>query len=161
MDDTRLRGLRVILGADHRGFPLKEALKAYLQKAGVTVTDVGTYGVTPSVDYPDVAHKVAQAVREGKADFGVLVCHTGQGSCISANKVPGIRAALVWDEEIAELARAHNDAQVICFPGSFISIEKAWRCLHIFLTTPFEEQRHTQRIAKIETVPSDSSPPMK
>ena len=152
--DTRLRGLKVVLGADHRGYPLKEALRVRLQQAGTEVVDVGTFEPDHPSDYPDFARKVAHAVVEGKADFGVVICHTGQGSCMTANKVPGVRAALVWDAEIARLARAHNDANVICFPGSFIPVETAWTCLAVFLTTPFEGGRHERRVRKIEAEPA-------
>ncbi len=158
MDDTRLRGLRVALGADHRGYPLKEALGVRLQDTGVEVMDLGTHGVTPSVDYTDIARRVALAVRDGTADFGVMICHTGQGSCMTANKVRGVRAALVWAEEIARLARAHNDARVICFPGSFLSVEVAWRSLVVFLSTPFEGGRHARRVAKMEEETTDPCP---
>jgi len=156
--DARVSGLKVILGADHRGYPLKEALRVRLQRAGAEVVDAGTFAPDPPSDYPDFARKVAQAVVEGKADFGVVICHTGQGSCMTANKVPGVRAALVWDAEIARLARAHNDANVICFPGSFISVETAWTCLLIFLTTPFKGGRHERRVRKIEAEPTAERP---
>lgn len=150
--DTRIRELKVAIGADHRGFPLKEALRVRLQQAGAEVVDVGTYEPERSSDYPDFAQKVARAVASQRAHFGIMICHTGQGSCIAANKVPGVRAALVWDREIAYFARAHNDANVICFPGSFIPIETAWEALVVFLTTPFEGGRHTRRVQKIEAM---------
>lgn len=157
--DPRLRGLKVVMGADHRGFPMKEALRVRLQELGVEVVDMGTYEADRSVDYPDFAQKVARAVASGSVDFGVMICHTGQGSSIAANKVPGVRAALVWDREIARLARAHNNANVICFPGSFLPIETAWACLEIFLTTPFDGGRHTRRVEKIQTLEQETCAP--
>ncbi len=156
--DARVRGLTVILGADHRGYPLKEALRVRLQQAGADVVDVGTFAPDPPSDYPDFARKVARAVASGEADFGVVICHTGQGSCMTANRVPGVRAALVWDPEIARLARAHNNANVICFPGSFIAVETAWACLVTFLTTSFEGGRHERRVRKIEAEPAPEMP---
>ncbi len=142
--------MKVALGADHRGYPLKEALKARLRQRGIQVVDVGTHEAETSVDYPDFAHAVAEQVRSGEAAFGVLICHTGIGMSMAANKVPGIRAALVWDPEQAVLSRAHNDANVICFPGSFVPVERAWEALLQFLETSFEGGRHARRVQKLE-----------
>ncbi len=142
--------MKIALGADHRGFPLKEALKARLRQQGYTVVDVGTHSAETSVDYPDFARKVAERVRTGEATYGVLICHTGIGMSMAANKIPGIRAALVWDAEQARLSRAHNDANVLCFPGSFVPVERAWEALQRFLETPFEGGRHARRVHKLE-----------
>ena len=111
--------MKVAVGSDHAGFELKQKVKEYLAETGIEVEDVGTVS-TESVDYPDFAEKVALEVREGRADRGILMCGTGVGVCIAANKLHGIRAALVSDPEIARLSREHNDANVLCLPGRFI-----------------------------------------
>lgn len=139
---------KIAIGADHAGFPYKQPLKEYLESQGYEVSDFGTY-TTDSVDYPDFAHPVATAVESQDAERGVLLCGSGQGVCITANKHQGIRAALVWDEPLASLARQHNDANVICLPVRFISLEKAVACVDTFLNTEFEGGRHQNRVSKI------------
>lgn len=141
--------MKLAIGSDHAGFALKKKLSVYLAEKGYPVTDWGTYGEA-SVDYPDYAHQVAQQVAEGQADFGILCCGSGQGVCMTANKHAGVRAALVWEKEVAALSRQHNDANVICFPARFISDENATQALQAFLDTTFEAGRHQQRVAKIE-----------
>ena len=140
--------LKIAIGADHAGFPLKQPLAEWLQQQGHAVQDFGTHS-PDSVDFPDFAHPVASAVEAGTFDFGVLLCGSGQGVAITANKHQGIRAALVWDVPLAPLARQHNNANIICLPARFISVEKAIECLDLFLKTDFEGGRHAARVDKI------------
>ncbi|MRS12194.1 MAG: ribose 5-phosphate isomerase B [Actinobacteria bacterium] len=140
--------MRIFLGADHAGFELKEHVRRWLMASGYEVTDVGTDGEA-SVDYPDFARLVAEAVGRRDADFGVLVCGTGLGMAIAANKVPGVRAVPVSDPEIARMSRLHNDANVIALPGRHIAPETAEAVLQAFLTTDFEGGRHQRRLDKI------------
>jgi ribose 5-phosphate isomerase B len=138
----------VFIGSDHAGFEYKEAIKKMLAEAGYRIEDVGTHS-SESVDYPDYAHPVAQAVEEGKAHWGILICGSGNGVCMTANKHAKVRAALCWNEEIARLARQHNDANVICLPARFVSLEEAKAMVKTFLTTGFEGGRHERRVNKI------------
>jgi RpiB/LacA/LacB family sugar-phosphate isomerase len=140
----------IALGADHGGYALKEALKAQLEERGLSVADFGTSSREPA-DYPDYAQAVAQSVARRQAEFGVLICTTGVGMSISANKVPGIRAALVGDEQTAALARQHNNANVLCLAGSSTAPGQALRIVEAFLRTRFEGGRHERRINKMET----------
>jgi len=140
---------RIGLGADHGGFELKESIRHYLQKQGHTLTDFGTHS-KESADYPDFAQTVAQAVAEHQVDFGILVCTSGVGMSIAANKVPGIRAALVTDEETASLARQHNDANVLCLGSKHVNSDFARKIVDAFINTPFEGGRHERRVGKIE-----------
>ncbi len=137
------------IGADHGGFALKEMLKEHLEKQGLVVTDFGTHS-TESTDYPDQAQPVARSVADHQCDCGVLVCTTGIGMSIAANKVPGIRAALVWDEESAQMARRHNDANVLCLAGKSTDPAQARRIVDAFLATSFEGGRHERRRNKLE-----------
>ena len=138
----------VALGADHAGFELKEALKRALDARGVAWHDVGTTGIA-SVDYPDYAVQVADAVAAGRADRGILVCGSGVGMAIAANKVRGVRAAPIVDVEGAVLAREHNDLNVLTLGGRRTSAADAERIVAAFLETPFAGGRHQQRVAKI------------
>jgi ribose 5-phosphate isomerase B len=138
----------VALAADHGGFDLKEQLKQELQKWGYPVLDLGTDG-SHSVDYPDFAEAMAAAIRCKAAEYGVLVCGTGIGISIAANRHPDVRAALVHDAFTARLARQHNDANVIAFGGRTIGPEVAKDCLKLFLETAFEGGRHANRVAKM------------
>jgi RpiB/LacA/LacB family sugar-phosphate isomerase len=140
---------RIALGCDHAGFHLKESLKDYLQGGLATVTDMGT-GSEEVCDYTDFAQAVAEAVTTGRAEFGLLVCSTGIGMSMAANKIAGIRAALVFDEHTASLARRHNNANVICLGASTTSPDQARRILDVFLSAQFEGGRHERRIAKME-----------
>jgi glycine hydroxymethyltransferase len=144
------RTATVAVGADHGGFDLKEALKRYLQERGVSFSDFGTHG-RESTDYPDHAQLVAHMVAARKAQFGLLVCTTGIGMSIAANKVPGIRAAMVCDGESASLTRRHNDANVLCLSGKFTTADQAKSILDIFLSTKFEGGRHERRVSKMES----------
>jgi len=144
------RTAAIAVGADHGGFDLKEALKKYLQERGVSFTDFGTHG-RESTDYPDYAQLVANMVASHKAQFGLLVCTTGIGMSITANKVPGVRAAMVCDGESASLTRRHNDANVLCLSGKFTTADQAKSILDIFLNTKFEGGRHERRVNKMES----------
>jgi ribose 5-phosphate isomerase B len=140
--------MKIAIGSDHAGFVYKQPLSEWLQAQGHEVTDFGAYS-TDSVDYPDFAHPVATAVETQAADRGILLCGSGQGVCITANKHQGIRAALVWDTPLAVLARQHNDVNVLCLPARFISLETAQEAVEAFLTTEFEGGRHQGRVTKI------------
>ena len=138
----------IALGADHAGVDLKDALKRSLEERGLTVHDVGTHGAS-SVDYPDYAAQVADAVAHGRADRGILVCGSGVGMAIAANKVPGIRASVITDVEAAGLAREHNDLNVLTLGARRTSAGEAARIVGAFLDTPFAGGRHTARVEKI------------
>ncbi|NWG12367.1 MAG: ribose 5-phosphate isomerase B [Acidobacteria bacterium] len=141
--------MKIALASDHAGYELKENIKEYLSELGIPAEDLGTGSDSDSVDYPDYAIAVAGRIRDGKADRGILICATGVGVCITANKVPGIRAAPVWHPEIARLSRAHNDANVLCLPGRFMEPQLARQLVKIWLVTPFDGGRHQRRIDKI------------
>jgi len=138
------------LASDHAGFALKEFVKTVLDKKEIAYKDFGTDS-TASVDYPDYAHKLATVVQNGEVEFGIAVCGTGNGMAIALNRYKGIRAGLCWEEEIAQLVRAHNDANILVLPGRYISEEEAKLCITAFLETPFEGGRHQNRIDKIES----------
>jgi ribose 5-phosphate isomerase B len=140
--------LSIAVASDHAGYDLKSALKQELEAMGHQVVDLGTNS-TDSVDYPDFGYAVALALREGKADRGVLVCGSGVGISIAANRYPEVRAALIHDPLGARLARQHNDANVICFGGRVIDAEAARECLRAFLDTQFEGGRHHARVEKL------------
>ncbi len=146
--NTFNKSLPVAIGCDHAGFEYKEALKQMLAGAGWQVSDKGTYS-TDSTDYPDYAHPTAQMVEDGEAAFGILVCGSGNGVCMTANKHKGIRAALCWTDELAALARQHNNANVLCVPARFVSLELAEQMVNTFAGTAFEGGRHEKRVNKI------------
>ena len=140
----------VAIGADHGGFELKEAVKAYLQAKSWIVVDYGTTS-KESTDYPDFAHLVGYAVADSKNEFGILVCTSGVGMSITANKIPGVRAALVFDEEMAGLARQHNDANILCIGSKHTDADQARKMVDAFITAKFEGGRHERRVSKMET----------
>ena len=142
------RSLNIALGADHGGLALKTRIAAVLTGAGHTVHDFGTSG-PESVDYPDFAHAVCAAITAGRAEFGVLVCGTGIGMSITANRYPSIRCGLAHDITTARLTRAHNNANVLAIGARVIGEEVALDILHAFLETPYEGGRHDRRIAKL------------
>ena len=142
-------GGAIAVASDHAGFDLKEILKRDLQQAGHEVLDLGTNSSTQSVDYPDFGKAVADAVASGKAERGVLVCGTGIGISMAANRNPKVRAAVVHDVTSARLARAHNDANVVAFGARVIGSETAREALKVFLDTEFEGGRHVGRVAKL------------
>lgn len=147
-DTTFSKSLPIAIGSDHAGFEYKEAIKNSLITTGWQVEDKGCYSME-SVDYPDFAHPVAAMVEEGKAAAGILVCGSGNGVCMTANKHQGIRAAVCWTEELASLARQHNNANVICIPARFVPLGLAGKMTDLFLSTPFEGGRHERRVEKI------------
>lgn len=139
---------QLYIGADHAGFEMKEVLKNILLSKGFTVEDLGTHSLE-STDYPDYAHQVAQRVEENKESLAILLCGSANGVCITANKHKGIRAALCWNEEVAALARQHNNANIICIPARYVNNELAEKMMLKFLTTDFEGGRHQRRVDKI------------
>ncbi len=139
------------LGSDHAGYLLKKFLIENLVNNGYQVKDYGTFS-EESVDYPDFAHLVAHSVNEGVYDRGILICGTGNGVNITANKYPKVRSALCWNEEIAKFARLHNDANILALPARFIDFNVALNVMNIFLTTGFEGGRHQRRIEKIAKI---------
>jgi RpiB/LacA/LacB family sugar-phosphate isomerase len=142
--------MRIAVGSDHAGFPLKDAVRAELVRLGHEVTDMGTDSATESVDYPDFAIPVAERVARGQADRGVVVCATGIGMSIAANKVDGARASVVTSEETARLTRADNDSNVLALGAKTVpSTEDALRWLRVWLETPFAGGRHERRVQKI------------
>jgi ribose 5-phosphate isomerase B len=140
--------LPVAIGCDHAGFDYKEDLISFLEGKGLPFTDFGTNS-KESVDYPDFAHPVAEAVEKGEAAFGILICGSANGVAITANKHQGIRAAICWGEELAQLARQHNDANIICIPARFVREGLAEKMVDLFMSTPFEGGRHENRVKKI------------
>ncbi|WDF55671.1 ribose 5-phosphate isomerase B [Mucilaginibacter sp. KACC 22063] len=141
-----MKNLKVAIGADHAGFEYKQAVIDFLQDK--EVKDFGTYSAD-SVDYPDFAHPVANAVESGEFDLGILICGSANGVAITANKHQGIRAGLCWNTEVASLVRLHNNANVLCLPARFITVEDAKAIVQTFLTTEFEGGRHATRVNKI------------
>ncbi|MEC9487650.1 MAG: ribose 5-phosphate isomerase B [Prosthecochloris sp.] len=141
--------MKIAIGSDHAGYELKKNVRAWLEEHGHEVNDMGPYS-DESVDYPDYAHKVARAVADGSCDQGVLLCGSGVGVSISANKISGIRAALAFNPEIASLARQHNNANVICFPARFTDAETIRQSLDNWFSADFEGGRHERRVNKIE-----------
>lgn len=140
---------RIPIASDHAGFELKEKLEAALRELGYDVADLGTDSES-STDYPDYAHPLAQEISGGTAARGVLLCGTGLGMSYVANRYPNVRAAVAWSPEIAELARRHNDANVLVLPARFLSDEQGIEILRRWLETPFEGGRHERRVVKIE-----------
>ncbi|MET3113003.1 ribose 5-phosphate isomerase B [Pedobacter sp. CG_S7] len=138
--------IKIAIGADHAGFEYKEMIKAFLGEE--EVKDFGTHNPA-AVDYPDFAHPVAQAVETGECTFGILICGSANGVAITANKHQQIRAAICWENEIAALARRHNNANILCIPARFISEELAREITTMFLNTAFEGGRHGTRVDKI------------
>lgn len=143
--------MRIALGCDHGGFELKEAVRQHLEEKGVEWEDFGAYS-TESVDYAPIAAKAARSVAAGKADFGVLVCSTGIGISMAANKVKGIRAAVCTDAHCAEMTRRHNNANILCMGGQVVDKETALQLVDIFLSTGFDGGRHERRIGQIAQI---------
>ncbi|MES2376577.1 MAG: ribose 5-phosphate isomerase B [Bacteroidota bacterium] len=140
-----IEGLKIAIGADHAGFEMKNALLTIL---GENVKDFGTFS-KDSCDYTDFAHPVALGVESGEFDYGILLCGSANGVAIAANKHQGIRAALCYNEAVAEPARSHTDANVLCIPSNFVTLEQAQRIVEIFFNTKFEGGRHARRVGKI------------
>jgi ribose 5-phosphate isomerase B len=142
---------KILIGADHAGYELKEKLKSFLMDNGLSVIDIGTHDEA-SCDYPDVAHDLCNRLLNGDARMGILICGTGLGMSITANRHAGIRAALCTNEFHARMGRAHNDANVLVFGGRVTGFEAAMYILRVWLETEFEGGRHSQRVQLIETL---------
>ena len=143
------------IGSDHAGFEYKAKLVNYLRdEKGIALRDFGTYSAD-SVDYPDFAHPVATAVESKEYSFGILLCGSANGVAIAANKHQHIRAAIAWENEIASLARMHNNANILCIPARFVSLESAIQMVDTFIATAFEGGRHALRVDKIAVVPNN------
>ena len=138
----------IAIGSDHAGFEYKEDIISFLEGKGFTYKDFGTYS-KESADYPDYAHPVANAVEKGEAAFGILICGSGNGVAITANKHQHIRAAICWGEELAKLARQHNNANIICIPSRFVREDDVEKMVALFISTEFEGGRHKTRVEKI------------
>jgi ribose 5-phosphate isomerase B len=143
-----MNNLQFAVGGDHAGFDYKDSLIQYLKDLQIEVKDCGTYSAD-SVDYPDFAHPVADSVESGEVTYGLLLCGSANGVAITANKHQGIRAGLAWNVEVAKLVRQHNNANVLCLPVRFISLDEAKACLKAFIDTDFEGGRHQGRVNKI------------
>ncbi len=144
MSDNKI----IAIGCDHAGFDYKEAIKKHLEGLGYEVKDFGTHS-PDSVDYPDFVHPLAQEIDGGTISLGVLICGSGNGVCMTANKYPKVRAALAWEEDLSRLARTHNNANVLCLPQRFVEKEAALRMVDLFVNTDFEGGRHERRVNKI------------
>ncbi|HWV68587.1 ribose 5-phosphate isomerase B [Chitinophaga sp.] len=140
--------LPVAIGSDHAGYEYKEEVISFLESKGLQVKDYGTHS-KDSVDYPDYAHPVSTAVEREQAAFGILICGSANGVAITANKHQGIRAAICWGEELARLARSHNNANVLCIPARFVDIPVANQMVEVFISTSFEGGRHQDRVRKM------------
>ena|SRR3972149_4236770 len=143
------KNLNLAIAGDHAGYELKEQLKEFLREKGYTIKDLGTYS-DESTDYPDYAHPLADAVEKKEVDFGILMCGSGNGINMTANKHKGVRAALCWKEDLAKLARQHNNANIVSLPARFISFQEAKNIVIAFLNTEFEGGRHKKRVDKID-----------
>jgi ribose 5-phosphate isomerase B len=143
--------MKIAIASDHAGFEEKERLKPLLNELGIEFEDLGTRS-TESVDYPDYARKVAEEVAQGKVEQGLLVCGSGTGMAIAANKVPGVRAAVGWSEEIARLAREHNDANVLSLAGRYVPFEELTKIVRAWFAARFEGGRHARRVEKIREI---------
>lgn len=139
----------IAITSDHAGFEMKEQLIKYLFEKGVEVVDIGTSG-TEAVDYPDFGHKLGALIEEGEYEMGISICGSGNGINMTTNKHRGVRGAICWNEEISEMARRHNDANICSLPARYIDLDKAKRIVDLFLATPFDGGRHENRIRKID-----------
>ena len=140
--------MKISIGSDHAGFDLKEKVKEYLKSKNIELNDFGCNS-NERCDYPDFGHAVAEDVSDQKCDFGILICGSGNGINMTANKWSRVRSALCWNSEIANMARLHNDANILTLPGRYISDEEAFKCVDEFLNTEFEGGRHSDRVSKI------------
>ena len=140
--------MKIAIGGDHAGFEYKKTILRWLQEQNFETADFGPY-TDESFDYPDSVHPLCNAIEKGEYQYGILICGSGNGVCITANKHQGIRAGLVWDEEVVKLIRQHNNANVICLPARFIDSDTALQFVKTFLSTEFEGGRHGRRVDKI------------
>lgn len=141
--------MRVVIASDHAGYMYKQEIKAFLKSKGVQVIDVGTNSIE-SCDYPIFAHEAAKKVASGDVDYGVLVCSSGEGIAIAANKIRGVRAGIGYNDDVARLMRQHNNANMIAFGATFMKLPDVLKRIEIFLKTPFEGGRHERRVGEIE-----------
>ena len=141
--------MKIAIGGDHAGFSYKKKIIEYLNSNGITILDVGPKNEA-SCDYPDFSHLVAKSVQKKEVDFGVLVCGSANGVAMAANKHNNIRAAICWNSEIASLAKTHNNANIICFPARFVSLDSVLRMIEVFMKKNFQGGRHLNRIKKID-----------
>lgn len=148
MDD---KGKVIVIASDHGGFKLKELLKEKLIEAGYLIKDFGTNSEA-SVDYPDYIHPLASSINKGEFKRGIILCGSGNGAQMTANKYPNVRAALCWNEKQAKLSREHNNANIMSLPGRELELETAWKMVQLFLTTNFEGGRHATRVNKIAQI---------
>jgi ribose 5-phosphate isomerase B len=149
--------MNIAVGSDHRGYQAKEHIKSIISQMGHQFIDVGTKDNSPS-DYPDIAYLAASAVSKGQADRAILVCGTGIGMCIAANKIKGIRAALCCDELSAQISRHHNDSNVLCLSGDMVGDILLRKMVEVWLTTEFQGGRHLRRIQKIAAIENGKNP---
>lgn len=140
--------ITIPMGCDHAAYEMKEALKSWLEESGYNIIDYGTNSLD-SVDYPDFIHPVANRIEETKSTLGIILCGSGNGAAMTANKHKNIRAALCWNKELAEMARLHNDANILSIPARYISLEAAKEIVTTYLTTTFEGGRHQRRLDKM------------
>ena len=146
--------MKIAIAADHAGYEEKEQLKPVLDQLGIQYEDLGTVS-SDSVDYPDYARKVAEKVARGEVEQGLLVCGSGTGMAIAANKVPGVRAAVAWNEDIARLAREHNDANVLSLAARFTPLDELRKIVRAWFAAGFDGGRHTRRVEKIQEIEQD------
>ena len=139
---------KIFISSDHAGFKLKEAIKIYLSKKKLTFQDLGPNN-NSRVDYPDFAHPVSNDVNEKKSELGILICGSGNGVCMTANKYKNVRAALCWNKELALLSKSHNNANIVCIPARFIEKKEALEIIKTFISQEFEGGRHERRVNKI------------
>lgn len=145
---------KIVIGSDHAGYKLKEMVKIYLKEKGIEVTDVGTHS-PEKADYPDYVHPLAQSIKTGEFEVGILMCGSGNGVSITANKHQHIRCALSWIPKIAELGRRHNNANVLALPARFVEEQDAYKIVDAFFNAEFEGGRHQKRVDKIACSPID------
>ena len=143
--------MKIALASDHAGFQLKDSLKRFLDSKNLSYTDFGVFNMDED-DYPQYAYKACNAIIQDQYDRGILICGTGIGMCITANKIKGIRAALAYDIELAQLSRLHNDANVLCLGGRYIKESLAMDIVHVWLNTSFEGGRHQKRVKLISSL---------
>lgn len=141
--------MKISIGSDHAGYEYKEFIKSFLSSQDIELVDHGTFG-KESVDYPDFIHPVGNDIDNGNVDFGIILCGSGNGAAMVANKHNAVRCALCWTEELASLARSHNDANVLSIPARFVDKELALKMVNVFIHSPFEGGRHQKRVDKIK-----------
>src|SRR3989338_8344357 len=149
--------MKIYIGADHRGFNLKKKIAVFLEKKGFSVEDFGTYKRNPPCDYPLISHDVARAVAHSRSDRGILVCMTGLGHAIAANKIPGVRAALCYNKRTARLSRAHNDANILVVGAKFVRQKDIEGIIAVWLKTEFDGGRHRRRVDQIKKIEKEFS----